>query len=192
MVVSDPSVEEALAHVKDGRVDAYEVVVNAYQARLRALLANFCPPGLDADEVAHRAFVEAFKKIDRYAPNTSFFAWVASIGRTLILFDLRSARNEAKKRESYARELVTGTIERELGDSDGLDESRVTRLRECLGKLSANLRTLVDLRYREGASLGAIAERVGKTEGAVKFSLFYARKKLRACVDSGGSMAEEG
>ena len=76
--MNEGHVEEAIRRVRDGSVDAYETVVGACQGRLRAMIANVCPPGIDPDEIAHLAFVEAFKKIDQYVPNTRFFACSSS------------------------------------------------------------------------------------------------------------------
>lgn len=180
--MTDPSVEQAIQRVKDGHLAAYEVVVNAYQARLRAVLAGVCPPGVDPDEIAHHAFVEAFRKIDGYAAGTNFFAWLAAIGRTQVLMELRRQRNEARKHESYARQLVTEAVESELA-GEALDESRVDHLRDCLGHLPERLRALLEMRYAQGAPLGTIADRIGKTVAAVKFQLFDIRRKLRDCVD---------
>jgi RNA polymerase sigma-70 factor (ECF subfamily) len=181
--MTEPDVEAAIERVKGGRVSAYEVVVNAYQGRLRALLASVCPPGVDTDELAHTAFVEAFKKIDSYTAGTSFFAWLAAIGRNLALVELRRLRNQSRKHDGYLRELVSGTIEAEVEAATELDESRVRLLRGCMDALPPGTRSIVDMRYTEEAALDTIAGRVGKTVAAVKFQLFDIRRKLRDCVN---------
>lgn len=181
--MTEPDVEEAIGRVKGGRVSAYEVVVNAYQGRLRALLASVSPPGVDTDELAHRAFVEAFRKIDGYTAGTSFFTWLAAIGRNLTLAELRRLRNQSRKHDGYFREIVAGTIEKEVDALPELDEARVRHLRGCVASLPPGPRAIVDMRYREEVPLGTIADRLGKTVAAVKFQLFDIRRKLRDCVN---------
>ncbi len=175
-------VEEAISRVKDGSVGAYEEVVNAYQGRLRAVLSSFCPPGIDGDEIAHRAFVEAFNKIDEYRPGTNFFAWLASIGRAMLLAELRRIRNETRKHTRYLQHVVSEAVESQL-EAPGLrDEDLVNQLRDCLARLPDRQRTIVEMRYAGDTRLATIAERIGSTVAAVKFQLFEARRRLRNCV----------
>src|SRR5262245_40046950 len=112
--MNEGNVEEAIRQVKEGSVDAYETVVRACQGRLRAMVANSCPPGIDPDEIAHLAFVEAFRKIDQYTPNTRFFAWLSTIARLHLLGELRKMRREARSRENYLEQVVGQVLEGEL------------------------------------------------------------------------------
>lgn len=181
--MDDDAVEEALRQVREGSSDAYEVVVRAYQGRLRAMLAGFCPPGVDPDELAHLAFVEAFKKIDQYAPHTRFFAWLSTIARILLLVELRRSRREARGREGYLEQAVTRTVEEELQAEGSLDDARVVALRDCMTRLPEALRSMLSLRYSKDASIGTISQHTGKSASAVKFQLFAIRRKLRECVN---------
>jgi RNA polymerase sigma-70 factor (ECF subfamily) len=181
--MNDAEVEAALARVREGRVDAYETVVRAYQGRLRAVVANVCPPGLDGDELAHLAFVEAFRKIDEYTPNTHFFAWLCTIARLMVLGELRKQRREARGREQYLERVVGQAMETELEAGSELDEQRVRALRGCVAALPEHLRAAVELRYDRDASIELISRELGKSEGAVKVQLYDTRRKLRDCVN---------
>jgi RNA polymerase sigma-70 factor (ECF subfamily) len=182
-VVNDASVEEAIRRVQEGSADAFEGVVRAYQGRLRAVIANSCPRGIDPDEVAHLAFVEAFRKIDQYTAGTRFFAWLSTIARILLLVEIRKSRREARGRETYLEQAVSRALEAELEAGSELDELRVRALRGCLGLLPESLRAVIDLRYRRDDSIGTISRQVGKSEAAVKFQLFDIRRRLRECVN---------
>src|SRR6266851_3773061 len=104
--MNEGNIEEAVRRVRDGSVDAYETVVASCQGRLRAMIANLSPSGVDPDEIAHLAFVEAFRQIDRYTPNTRFFAWLAAIARLLLLEELRKLRRESKARANYLERVI--------------------------------------------------------------------------------------
>ncbi len=183
MSISNSAVEEAIREVREGNVDAYEVVVRACQGRLRAVVANACPPGIDPNEVAHLAFVEAFGKIDQYTPNTRFFAWLSAIARVLLLVELRKVKREARRREAYLYQTVGKVFEEEVDAGSELDEMRVRALRGCLDMLPEALRALLDWRYTRDVSIDAISRQVGKSETAVRFQLFEIRRKLRECVN---------
>jgi RNA polymerase sigma-70 factor (ECF subfamily) len=181
--MNEGNVEEAIRRVRDGSVDAYEIVVGACQGRLRAMIANACPPGLDPDEIAHLAFVEAFKKIDQYVPHTRFFAWLSTIARLLVLGELRKLKREARSRENYVEQIVGKVMEADLESVSELDELRVRALRGCVSGLPDHLREMIQLRYDRDASIDHISRRTGKTSGAVKVQLFDIRRKLRDCVN---------
>lgn len=180
--MNDDEVEHAIARVREGSLDDYELVVRAFQGRLRGMVANSCPPGLDPDEIAHLAFVEAFRKIDGYQPHTRFFAWLCTIARLILLSELRKVRREARSRENYLELVVGNAMEAELETGSELDEERVRALRGCLQALPDHLREAVQLRYDRDATIENISRRLGKSAGAVKVQLFDTRKKLRDCV----------
>src|SRR5437667_8570659 len=133
--MNEETIEEAIRRVREGSVDAYETVVAGCQGRLRAMISNMCPPGLDPDELAHLAFVEAFRKIDQYTPNTRFFAWLATIARLLVLGELRKMRREARSRENYLEQVVGQVLEAEMEAGSELDEARARALRGCVAGL---------------------------------------------------------
>jgi DNA-directed RNA polymerase specialized sigma24 family protein len=181
--MNEGNVEEAIRRVRDGSVDAYETVVGSCQGRLRAMIANVCPPGIDPDEIAHLAFVEAFKKIDQYVPGTRFLR--------LAEHD-RAAAGPRGTAQAEARGAEPGELRRaDRGAGDGgrpggrLRARRAARpgLRGCVSGLPDHLRELVQLRYDGDASIDHISRKVGKSAGAVKVQLFDIRRKLRECVN---------
>ena len=54
-----------------------------------------------------------------------------------------------------------------------------------IAELNENERNILDLRVEQGLSNKEIGERIGKTEDAVRFTLYYIRKKITAKVYSG-------
>jgi RNA polymerase sigma-70 factor (ECF subfamily) len=176
-------IEDALRQVREGSVDAYETVILAYQSRLRFIIADISPPGIEPDEIAHLAFVEAFRRIDHYTPHTQFFAWLSAIARHLVLGAIRKMRREARGIENYLEQAVGQALETELEAVTELEELRVNALRGCVAGLSDRLREVLRLRYDRGTPIERIARNVGKSTGAVKVLLFEIRRKLRGCVN---------
>src|SRR5258706_15878566 len=127
--MNEGDIEEAIRRVRDGSVDAYEDVVGSCQGRLRAMISNYCPPEIDPDEIAHLAFVEAFRKIDQYAPNTRFFAWLGTIARLLLLVELRKLRRAVRTRTHYLGQMVGRGVGGEVEGGSGLGNLPVPGLR---------------------------------------------------------------
>lgn len=58
--------DEQIKQVQAGNLDAFAEIVQLHERPIRAWLVSRCPPGGDADEVAQKTFVQAFKRIDDY------------------------------------------------------------------------------------------------------------------------------
>lgn len=182
--------EAALARVREGDREAYASVVLALEGRLRAALAAWCPPGVEPDEIAHRAFVEAYRGIRRYEPGTRFEAWLHGIARTLLLEELRRNRRESERTRRYLDRVVADAVETELEGVSEIGDARMRALRDCMAGLTAESREIVEMRYASETPLQSIARRIGKSLPAVKFQLFDIRRRLRQCVN--GKLSTEG
>jgi RNA polymerase sigma factor (sigma-70 family) len=66
------------------------------------------------------------------------------------------------------------------------DNHRGAMLRKCLGALSPEHRTIIDLVYYHEKSVQEVAAIVGIPCATVKTRMFYARKKLAACASRNG------
>jgi RNA polymerase sigma-70 factor (ECF subfamily) len=186
----DASVEQAIEAVKSGDVDAYGVVLNAYQRRLRAAVAAKCPPGIDPDEIAHVAFIEAYKRIDRYQGGTKFYVWLWVFARNTLLAQIKKARRRARHREDYVNQMIIDQIEQELADETPAEDSYLLALRACVTRLSEEARALLRMRYDERIPLKKASETIGNSVSALKFQLFAIRKSLRDCVQKQVSTVE--
>jgi RNA polymerase sigma-70 factor (ECF subfamily) len=149
--------------------------------QLRAFIALKLPVPHLIDEIAHEAFVFAFRRIDGFVPGTSFRAWLRAIAANLIRAEIQRFAREQAGRIQYAR---ARTLE---GDMASEDESRMDELeflQECMETIPAGQRELLDLKYRDDLSTGAIATRMSRTENAVWQALFRLRQQLRLCIEN--------
>lgn len=178
----DPNVEAAIARVKGGEIDAYEVVVSCFQRRLRALISASCPPGVDPNEVAHRALVFAYQRLDDYRTDTDFFAWLCAISRNLLRAEMERLHRVAKNQEKYYQHVVVQGLNIHAACDLNLDETRVMVLRDCKAQLPDHSQILLDWYYAERSSVSSIAARLGRTVAAIKFQLFATRRQLRRCM----------
>src|SRR5712672_527089 len=105
--MTEPDTEQTIQRVKAGGVNDYATVVSAYHQRLRATLAEWCPPGVGVDEIAQFAFIQAYRQLDRYRLGTNFFAWLCTIARHHRLTELEALRRGARNRENYLQHLIS-------------------------------------------------------------------------------------
>ncbi len=176
------NVENAIMAVRSGDANAYAVVVNAYQRRLRASVAGRCPPGVDPNEIAHVAFIEAYKKIDQYKLGTDFYVWLWVFARNTLLAYIQKTRRIRQNREKYVDRLATDQLERQLQSGAPIEDSQVEALQTCMQKLPEEARKLLSVRYDSKVTLKALSSLWGRSVAALKFELYSIRKGLKDCV----------
>jgi RNA polymerase sigma-70 factor (ECF subfamily) len=150
--------------------------------------------------VLQQTYLQVLKEIERFEPRgpNSFVNWVFTILDHKLIDIRRSAHRQAR---NIARETPAATI----GPShsylnlldyiyaDGASPSRVVRQDEaigamlaCVGSLSESHRLVLHLRFLQGLPVSEVAQRLGKTEGAVVALTKRALDALRKAMDQVG------
>lgn len=134
-----------------------------------------------AEDLYQETAIVVLRKIGELEPAGDLGAWARTIALNLARNALRKERYlhlapSPALFEAIERAHAAATPEE---DVDG----RLQPLGECLQKIEARQRAMLDLRYRGGASLREIARRTGRTEGAVQVALTRVRQFLLKCVE---------
>jgi RNA polymerase sigma-70 factor (ECF subfamily) len=180
--MSDPDIDQAILRVQAGSLEDYQTVVAAHHRRLRTWLSGFCPPSVEPDEIAHVAFLEAYRRLAQYRTGTDFFAWLCAFARNLVLTECEKIQRRARNQQNYLELCLAEQQAREAQAAESIAELRPRFLAECLELLKGGARELIGWRYGEGLRVTAIAQRLGRTASAVSVQLFGLRKMLRDCV----------
>ena len=108
--------------------------------------------------------------------------WLLGIARFKALSVLRQ-----RGRCNWMRRLA-GAIEDQADDPEIAlaKKDKGAALRQCLTKLSAEHREIIDLVYYHEKSVEEVATIVGMPEATVKTRMFYARKKLSELLKERG------
>jgi len=89
-------------------------------------------------------------------------------------------RNEAFRQHARVRPVPTDLVETEaVEDARVIATVELADLHAALRQLSERDRDLLEMRYTEDLTQGAIARKLGIPEGTVKVRLHRARNKLR-------------
>ncbi len=135
-----------------------------------------CPAAL-ADDLTQETFLCVIKKpfVEINARATA--AYLRLVARNLFIDEMRRQKKSAPAdldQADLAWEEIAGTDE---------GESWREALRECLGFLEGRARQAVDLRYRDNASISAIAGKLAMKSSGVKTLLGRVKTRLRDCVE---------
>ena len=170
---------ELVRRVLDGDRDAYAPLVDAWQDRVRAAVAGCCRSAEEVEELAHLAFVEAYRKLGDFDPaRGSFPAWLLAIARSCLLAELRRRRSELQRAARYLEIAVAAS------SAAAVDiEPRRRALEFCIEELSPDEARLVERRYRQNLSSDRLAAETGRSAGAVRMALQRIRERLRECIE---------
>ena len=182
---ADEEDAELVAAAKSGDGRAFEVLVERYQSRIRAIARRFTRVAEDSEDIAQQTFQKAFLHLQQFAGNSSFFSWLTRITINESLMWVR--------RKRASREVPIERLSPENEHSFALDppdpgpspEDRYSQrerkqiLSRAMNELNPAIRTAIELRHLGELSTGDTAGILRVSVGAVKARLFHGRKKLR-------------
>ena len=166
-------IDDALRRAQGGDPDAYGIVVQATQARLRSFIAGYVPRAEWVDDIAQQTFVSAYRDLRKFRVGTDFPAWIRSIAYNHLRAELeRAGRRRRLEVELLAR--LEAAPEREDVDTQ----------KECVETLPPTSQEIVRSYYADSVGLAEIGKRLGRSADSLKVALFKIRARLRECVES--------
>ncbi|RMD83093.1 MAG: sigma-70 family RNA polymerase sigma factor [Candidatus Dadabacteria bacterium] len=182
----DVSDSELVERGRKGDRRALQLLVERYQRRVLGVVVGMVRNPEDAREIVQETFVRAFRNLDSFKGDSSFYTWLYRIAFNLAV-DVQ--RRDAKRTNVEFDEmqppedapLAMG------GRTQGRDPFETVRNRElgekifrAIDSLTPDHRAVILLREIDGLSYEEISQALGCSMGTVMSRLHYARKKLQA------------
>ncbi len=130
-----------------------------------------------AEDLTHDVFIKAFDAFERYDPEISEASWIYTIARNHLINYIEKTRPGVELETIEQTEW--GRIDWDERMSLRHDEER---LWNAIGKLPSEDAEIVRLKYLEGWSYEDIAERLGKTAGALRVQSLRALRALKGIL----------
>jgi len=132
----------------------------------------------DAEDLTQEVFLRAFGALNRFDTTQQVRPWLMGIGRNVLREHVRKA---GRRKEVSWTELCI-ELEDMLGD-DSPYEDVMNVLPLCMKNLSESAAQALHWHYMGGQKLQQIADRMGRTLGAVKVLMVRARQALKRCFE---------
>lgn len=137
----------------------------------------------DAEDALQDALLSAFTHLHSFQSRASFSTWLTRIAINAALSKLRRARHTTVPIEYSEDDSRTGEVYVIQDESPGPEQQLIQKQKEmhltaAIHRLPPRLRSVVELRVREGYSGKQIARRIGISESAVKSRLLRAHLRL--------------
>lgn len=148
------------------------------QPALRRYVLAHLPDFHQAEDVLQDVAVVLWDRRQEFDPSRNFEAWAFGVARNKLL---NSRRDVATRRRVLTPELSQRLAEK-LSSPDAAPPPRQGRLKECLSRLAARAREVVEMKYDRGLSAERIAEATGSTANAIRILLCRIRRSLSRCL----------
>ena len=175
-----PEIDNVIARVLGGDIDAYEAIVRAYQREVWKVVAAMLFHGQRTEDLVQQAFINAYQDLHRYQLGRDFGVWLKEIARNEVRQELRRRVREDRRLEIYqthALQAYDASIE--SGSDDRLEQA----LQKCAEQLPPASAEIVKLRYQVGRNFTEIAAHLGRTVEATRQHLARIRLGLRECIE---------
>jgi RNA polymerase sigma-70 factor (ECF subfamily) len=158
---------------------AFAAIVELYQQTVYGFLRARLIESADAEDLCQEVFLRCYLGREKLGRATSVGAWLIGIARNLLREHVRRIQ---RRREVAWTELCL-ELDSLASDHHDVYGDVLGHLPGCLESLGQSAREAIDLRYRSQLKMAAIAERLKRSEGAVKLLVHRARAALKHCLD---------
>ena len=166
----------------DERTEAFLILLNEHERRLVLYVTGLIACPQDAQDVLQEGKIVMWRQFHQFELGTNFPAWA----RKILFYQILAFRRRSKKN---AAELLNEALLQKLSDESESEQreakwqSREQALSNCVLKLNEEHREIIELRYRDEASIEGISRKTDRTEGAIYRLLSRLRKNLYDCVE---------
>lgn len=162
----------------DRRVELFVQLIGVHQYQIHRYLLTLVPNPHDAEDLYQQTNLFLWREFHRFEEGTNFVSWACAVAYHEVM--------AWRKRMSRDRLVFTddflAAVSSEFVRSADQIEIRSQALVECVEKLPAHHRELLQLRYGEQRQIEAIADKLGRSIDAVYRALSRIRRTLFDCV----------
>ena len=178
--IAAAEIESLLKRVARRDQAAFRTLYELFARRVYAFLVHRFQQESLAEEVVSDTLLHVWKSPEAFRGESAFSTWLLGVARFKMLERLR-------QRSAEATEDIDALDEGLLVEPTGPEDVAVLRqrsegVRECLEQLPAEQRECIHLAYYEGWTLEEIGEQMKQKKETIGTRIFYARKKIQACL----------
>jgi len=162
---------------KKGNAECFSQLVDIYSRRCYGYFYRLTGRREISDDLLSELFVKLVEKIGSYKGG-SFEGWLFRIASNIFHDYLRSKQRYKKLLEVQKKQLESKVTEPKYGEDD-----RADKLQKEIGKLDADTRELIMLRFYSQLSFKEIAEMRSEPIGTTLSKLHRGVKRLRELME---------
>ena len=186
MKVSNKEIDLGLVkRAKSGDYQAFDLLVLKYQSRLISTAFKFVKDVQIAEDIVQDSFIKAFKALESFREDSSFYTWIYRITVNTSKNFLVSKKRKSELLNSDLSEEASYEIEpvETYSPEDLLQATQLKKvITETIDQLGEDTRTALTLRELDGLSYEQIAEVVNCPVGTVRSRIFRGREVIDEAI----------
>lgn len=169
-----------MTFLPDSDLAAFETLVAAHEASVRAFVAVRIDDPFEAHDIAQEVFLLLWRKLEEIDLDQPLRPWLLAVAMNLV----RQHRRKSRATPAGGSDGVLELLQDRLDRGDVVDGPVFLALERCLGKLDEAARQLIRWRYEDGLMIREICQRVGSGHSAVTMKLHRLRSLLLDCIQA--------
>ena len=186
MKVSNKEIDLGLVkRAKSGDYQAFDLLVLKYQSRLISTAFKFVKDVQIAEDVVQDSFIKAFKALESFREDSSFYTWIYRITVNTSKNFLVSKKRKSELLNSDLSEEASYEVEpvETYSPEDLLQATQLKKvITETIDQLGEDTRTALTLRELDGLSYEQIADVVNCPVGTVRSRIFRGREVIDEAI----------
>ena len=186
MKVSNKELDLVLVkRAKSGDYQAFDLLVLKYQSRLISTAFKFVKDVQIAEDIVQDSFIKAFKALESFREDSSFYTWIYRITVNTSKNFLVSKKRKSELLNSDLSEEASYEIEpvETYSPEDLLQATQLKKvITETIDQLGEDTRTALTLRELDGLSYEQIADVVNCPVGTVRSRIFRGREVIDEAI----------
>ena len=164
--------------IRRGDPGAFQELYQLHFRRIHNFSVRRLGDVAEAEDVCQEVFEAVFSCLDRFEGKSDLVVWIYGIARNIL--------NNRLRRRGGVRLISIDDIPPESAPRDLGPEPRAQarqalgRVRDAIERLPCEQRKILELRHGKRLNIRKIAQLTGRSEDAVKSSLYRARRTLAA------------
>jgi RNA polymerase sigma-70 factor (ECF subfamily) len=183
---------ELVDEIRAGDESAFAILYDRYFQRIYNFAYTRLRNRADAEEAAQDTFTAVFRSIEAFRGTASLLSWVYGIARNTVNNQIRRARAHEQRVERAQSEIGTPG----LGVDDYSPEETLSYQRcahaveQALTSVTSWQAEVFVLRHFENLPIQEIADRMDRSNDAVRSSLYRVKRLVVDALESEGSGAD--
>ena len=178
---------EIIEGIRRANEEDFNLLYDRYFQRVYSFAYNRLRNRADSEEVVQETFTAVFRSIDAYRGQSSLLSWIYGIAKNTVNNQVRRSRayEVRLERAEPGLQQVSHNLSACTPEENLSLQRSAAAIRGCLEGMADWHAEVFVLRHVENLSISEIAQRMSRSNDAVRSSLYRVKRMLIEAIDPG-------